>query len=98
MKAVKSKLKEKGASDDEVTAFEKGASAFAKKIVANFKDYEFLIGESMDPDGMYVLLAPPDMLETDVCQGCPSQLPRGWCHSLRHCVEARVGRDEGLSG
>ena len=27
-----------------------------KKIVANFKDYEFLIGESMDPDGMVVLL------------------------------------------
>ncbi|KAF2259343.1 microtubule/calcium-binding protein [Lojkania enalia] len=56
MKKVKEGLKAKGASDDEVTAFEKGASAFAKKIVANFKDYEFLIGESMDPDGMVVLL------------------------------------------
>jgi len=52
MKAVKEKLKEKGASDDEITTFEKGAQAFAKKIVGNFKDYEFLIGESMDPDGM----------------------------------------------
>lgn len=52
MKKVKDKLKEKGASEEEITAFEKGASAFAKKIVANFKDYEFLIGESMDPDGM----------------------------------------------
>jgi hypothetical protein len=56
MKKVKEGLKERGASDDEVTAFEKGASAFAKKIVANFKDYEFLIGESMDPDGMVILL------------------------------------------
>ena len=56
MKKVKEGLREKGASDEEVTTFEKGASAFAKKIVANFKDYEFLIGESMDPDGMYVLL------------------------------------------
>jgi hypothetical protein len=56
MKKVKEGLKEKGASDEDVTAFEKGASAFAKKIVANFKDYEFLIGESMDPDGMVILL------------------------------------------
>ncbi|KAK7187782.1 hypothetical protein DPSP01_010832 [Paraphaeosphaeria sporulosa] len=56
MKAVKAKLQEKGASADEVAAFEKGAQGFAKKIVANFKDYEFLIGESMDPDGMVILL------------------------------------------
>ena len=56
MKAVKAKLQEKGASEEEVQAFEKGAQAFAKKIVSNFKDYEFLIGESMDPDGMVVLL------------------------------------------
>jgi len=56
MKKVKEGLKAKGASDDEVKEFEKGASAFAKKLVANFKDYEFLIGESMDPDGMVVLL------------------------------------------
>ena len=52
MKAVKEKMKEGGASDDAVTEFEKGASGYAKKIVGNFKDYEFLIGESMDPDGM----------------------------------------------
>jgi hypothetical protein len=56
MKAVKSKLQEKGASAEEVATFEKGAQGFAKKIVANFKDYEFLIGESMDPDGMVILL------------------------------------------
>ncbi|KAF2277212.1 microtubule/calcium-binding protein [Westerdykella ornata] len=56
MKKVKEGLKERGASDEEVAAFEKGASAYAKKIVANFKDYEFLIGESMDPDGMVILL------------------------------------------
>ncbi|PSN74979.1 microtubule/calcium-binding protein [Corynespora cassiicola Philippines] len=56
MKAVKTKLQEKGASADEIKAFETGAQGFAKKIVSNFKDYEFLIGESMDPDGMVVLL------------------------------------------
>jgi Translationally controlled tumour protein len=52
MKKVKEALKAKGADDDTVTAFEKGASTYAKKIVANFKDYDFYIGESMDPDGM----------------------------------------------
>ena len=52
MKKVKTALKAKNASDDEVKDFETKASAFAKKIVANFKDYEFFIGESMDPDGM----------------------------------------------
>jgi hypothetical protein len=52
MKAVKEKMKERGASDDAVKEFETGAQAYAKKIVSNFKDYEFFIGESMDPDGM----------------------------------------------
>lgn len=52
MKKTKENLQAKGKSEDEVKEFEKGAQAFAKKIVANFKDYEFLIGESMDPDGM----------------------------------------------
>jgi hypothetical protein len=56
MKSVKAKLQEKGASAEEVTAFEKGAAGYAKKIVANFKDYEFFTGESMNPDGMVVLL------------------------------------------
>lgn len=59
MKAVKEKLKERGASDEEVTKFEKGAAAYAKKIVSGFKDYDFYVGESMDPDGMYVFSLPP---------------------------------------
>ena len=37
-------------------AFEKGAQNFAKKIIANFKDYEFYTGENMNPDGMVALL------------------------------------------
>ena len=37
MKAVKAELPE-----DRVAAFETGAQTFAKKIVANFKDYEFV--------------------------------------------------------
>nr|OQO17828.1 hypothetical protein B0A51_15989 [Rachicladosporium sp. CCFEE 5018] len=53
---VKETMKANGASEDTVKDFETGAGAFAKKVVANFKDYEFLIGESMDPDGMVMLL------------------------------------------
>lgn len=56
MKAVKAKLQEKGADEDTIKDFEKGAQAFAKKIIGSFGDYEFFIGESMDPDGMYVYL------------------------------------------
>ena len=40
MKAVKAKLQE--TNPDQVDAFEKGAAAYAKKIVAKFKDYEFV--------------------------------------------------------
>ncbi|KAH0252793.1 translationally controlled tumor-associated, partial [Aureobasidium melanogenum] len=56
MKKVKESMKEKGASDEEIKEFETGASAFAKKVVGSFKDWEFFTGESMDPDGMVVLL------------------------------------------
>ena len=52
MKKVKKHLQDKGASEDDVKAFEKGAQGMAKKITSNFNDYEFFIGESMDPDGM----------------------------------------------
>lgn len=53
MKAVKTKLQEKGADADKITAFEKGAQAYVKeKLLPNFKDFEFYTGESMDPDGM----------------------------------------------
>ncbi|PVG03675.1 translationally controlled tumor-associated [Serendipita vermifera] len=56
MKEVKKKLTENGASEEDVAAFEKGASAYAKKIVANFKDYEFYVGENMNLEGMVALL------------------------------------------
>ncbi|KAL2136331.1 hypothetical protein VTI74DRAFT_4365 [Chaetomium olivicolor] len=56
MKAVKAKLQEAGKSEEEIKDFESKAQAFAKKMLANFKDYEFYTGESMNPDGMVVLL------------------------------------------
>ncbi|KDR83697.1 hypothetical protein GALMADRAFT_236035 [Galerina marginata CBS 339.88] len=54
MKAVKEKLAE--TKPDQVQDFEKGAAAYAKKVIANFKDYEFYTGEGMNPDGMVALL------------------------------------------
>jgi hypothetical protein len=54
MKKVKETLKEKNADEATITSFEKKAQGYAKKIVAGFKDYDFYVGESMDPDGMYV--------------------------------------------
>lgn len=54
MKAVKTKLQE--TNPDRVEDFEKKASAYAKKIVANFKDYDFYTGSSMNVDGMVALL------------------------------------------
>jgi len=51
MKAIKDKL-----PAERVPIFEKNASGFAKKILSNFKDYDFYTGESMDPDGMIALL------------------------------------------
>ncbi|EFY95658.1 hypothetical protein MHUMG1_04397 [Metarhizium humberi] len=57
MKAVKAGLQERNASADEITAFEKGAQAYVKeKLLPNFKDFEFYTGESMNPDGLVVLL------------------------------------------
>lgn len=100
MKKVKEAMKTRGASDEEVKEFETGASGFAKKIIANFGDYEFLIGESMDPDAMYVDLRNRDTAwhVLTITQGCPPQLPRGRCYPLRHSLEARSQGDQGVSG
>ncbi|RYO81546.1 hypothetical protein DL766_000252 [Monosporascus sp. MC13-8B] len=56
LKSLSQKLKEKGASDEEIKDFQTKAQNFFKKISANFKDYEFYTGSEMDPDGMVVLL------------------------------------------
>ena len=54
MKSIKAKLQE--SNPDAVPTFEKGAQAYVKKVVGSFKDWEFFTGESMDPDGMVVML------------------------------------------
>lgn len=60
MKAVKAALQEKGASAEEITAFEKGAQAYVKNTLLklDFSNLDFYTGESMNPDGMYVLILP----------------------------------------
>lgn len=56
MKAIETHLKNSGKSDAEIDDFKAKANTFVKKIVGNFKDYDFYVGESMNPDGMIVLL------------------------------------------
>ncbi|KAL8801525.1 MAG: hypothetical protein Q9223_006976 [Gallowayella weberi] len=57
MKKVVAKLKEGGADEEKIKAFQTGAQAYYTKVIApNFKDFDFYTGESMDPDGMVVLL------------------------------------------
>ncbi|GAA6048090.1 hypothetical protein JCM3770_000186 [Rhodotorula araucariae] len=54
MKAVKAHLQEH--KPDRVGAFEKGAATYVKKVIANINDWQFFTGESMNPDGMIVLM------------------------------------------
>jgi hypothetical protein len=54
MKAVKAKLSE--TKPDRVGPFEKEAAGFVKKILENFSNYDFYVGENMNPEGMVALL------------------------------------------
>ncbi|RKF56107.1 Translationally-controlled tumor protein-like protein [Golovinomyces cichoracearum] len=56
MKMVKDKMTAKGATEEDITNFVTKAQIYAKKIIGKFKDYEFYTGESLDPDGMVILL------------------------------------------
>ncbi|KAJ1737383.1 hypothetical protein H4217_003557 [Coemansia sp. RSA 1939] len=41
---------------ERVEGFKKEATDLVKKVLGNFKDYEFYTGESMNPEGMVALL------------------------------------------
>ena len=56
MKALTEKLKEKGKSADDIKQFQTEAQAAAKKILGNWENYDIYQGESMDENGMYVLV------------------------------------------
>merc|ERR1712146_457543 len=54
MKKVKTYLEEN--NPDRVQPFMKGAQEFVKKILANFDDYQFFMGENMDAEAGIALM------------------------------------------
>ncbi|KAL4869815.1 hypothetical protein BDV12DRAFT_167274 [Aspergillus spectabilis] len=56
MKKVLNKLQEKGASAETINEFKSNAPAAVKKILANYDNYDVLMGQSMDGDAMHVLI------------------------------------------
>jgi len=44
------------ASEEETKAYESEMTAEVKKVLGSFKDFEFYVGESMNPDGAVMLL------------------------------------------
>ena len=48
--------KKESESEDEAATFKKRAGAAVKKVLENFKNWEFYTGESMNPDGMVILM------------------------------------------
>jgi hypothetical protein len=55
MKAVKQKIE--NSNFDGVESFERAGQAYAKKIIANFGNYQLYTGESIaHPEGMLALL------------------------------------------
>lgn len=54
MKKVKTRLEED--NPDQVKAFMGGAATFVKEVLAEFKEYQFFLGESMNADGLVGLM------------------------------------------
>jgi hypothetical protein len=53
IKDVNKKLKEKG-DEEAIKEFQAGAGAAMKKLIANYDNYDVMMGSSMNPEGMYV--------------------------------------------
>ena len=60
MKKVLQKLEANGASAETISTFKAGAPNAVKKILANYDNYDVLMGSSMDADAMYVSFFPFD--------------------------------------
>ncbi|KAL4891597.1 Mss4-like protein [Aspergillus ambiguus] len=56
MKKVLAKLTEKGADEATINEFKTNAPAAVKKIMANYDNYDVLMGQSMDGDAMHILI------------------------------------------
>ncbi|XP_028904177.1 translationally-controlled tumor protein isoform X2 [Ornithorhynchus anatinus] len=98
MKSIKGRLEEQ--KPDRVKPFMTGAAEQIKHILANFKNYQFFIGENMNPDGMVALLdfredgVTPymiffkDGLEMEKCM--QEKIPRAFC--LLDLWQSRLNR------
>jgi hypothetical protein len=56
LKSIKEKLKAAGKSDEDVKTFETNAQNYVKRVVKDIKNLSVFCGESMNPDGMQVLV------------------------------------------
>jgi len=56
LKAIKKKMEEAGKSADEIKAFETNAQTYVKSVLKEIKNMQVFCGESMDPEGMQVLV------------------------------------------
>ncbi|EDN05540.1 TCTP family protein [Histoplasma capsulatum] len=54
VKKVNNALKERGASEETIKEFQAGAPAAVKKILANYDNYDVLMGSSMNGDGIII--------------------------------------------
>jgi hypothetical protein len=48
------KMEENGVPKESIDEFKAGAPAAMKKILANYDNYDVMMGQSMDGDAMYV--------------------------------------------
>ena len=73
MKAVKAELAT--SHPDQVDSFEKGAQTYAKKIVANFKDFEFVSGFLQHISNVLMKMPVHWRKHESGWYGCSSELP-----------------------
>ena len=55
-KKLTDNLKEKGKTEEEIKGWQGEAQTAAKKILSNYTNYEFYLGESLDDEAMFVLI------------------------------------------
>jgi hypothetical protein len=56
LKKVMKKMEENGVPKESIDEFKAGAPAAMKKILANYDNYDVMMGQSMDGDAMHVLI------------------------------------------
>ncbi|KAJ5925800.1 Translationally-controlled tumor protein [Penicillium verhagenii] len=56
LRKLMKKLEEIGTPAEEIAEFKANAPKAMKKLIANYDNYDVLMGQSMNPDSMYVLI------------------------------------------